>query len=232
MSTLARHTKHLASDPRASVLLTEEPDRGDPLNHPRITLKAGSNSRPISGSAPATCSAIPRRSFTPTSRIRLFSAGDRDVHFNGGSAGLTRWRPRIYSARAKARRRSPGRTAAHRLGRCARGRRVAKLAGYKQSGGQAGGRSGSTRKAWTSPPAGGRRGSSSPRRRTTRQAGKRGWRRLWKVRDARLGQRASNARADRRCVTQGCMPPSQSSNIHLGLSIFSTTRTISYAPSE
>ena len=38
MSTLARHTQHLASDPRASVLLTEEPERGDPLNHPRITL--------------------------------------------------------------------------------------------------------------------------------------------------------------------------------------------------
>jgi len=38
MSTLARHTKHLASDPRASVLLSQEPERGDPLNHPRITL--------------------------------------------------------------------------------------------------------------------------------------------------------------------------------------------------
>src|SRR5208283_3352433 len=38
MSTLARHTRHLASDPRASVLLAEEPERGDPLNHPRITL--------------------------------------------------------------------------------------------------------------------------------------------------------------------------------------------------
>src|SRR5271165_3727877 len=38
MSTLARHTKHLAADPRASLLLTEEPERGDPLNHPRLTL--------------------------------------------------------------------------------------------------------------------------------------------------------------------------------------------------
>src|SRR5208283_221328 len=38
MSTLARHTRHLASDPRASLLLTEEADRGDPLNHPRVTL--------------------------------------------------------------------------------------------------------------------------------------------------------------------------------------------------
>ncbi len=39
MSTLSRHTQHLMKDPRASVLLTDgEPGRGDPLNHPRITL--------------------------------------------------------------------------------------------------------------------------------------------------------------------------------------------------
>ena len=38
MSTLARHTSHLAADPRASLLLTGAPERGDPLNHPRITL--------------------------------------------------------------------------------------------------------------------------------------------------------------------------------------------------
>ncbi len=38
MSTLSRHTGHLAADPRASLLLTDEPERGDPLNHPRITL--------------------------------------------------------------------------------------------------------------------------------------------------------------------------------------------------
>jgi heme iron utilization protein len=38
MSTLARHTRHLAHDARASALLTEEPERGDPLNHPRATL--------------------------------------------------------------------------------------------------------------------------------------------------------------------------------------------------
>src|SRR5208337_592285 len=38
MSTLARHMRHLAADPRASLLLTEAPERGDPLNHPRLTL--------------------------------------------------------------------------------------------------------------------------------------------------------------------------------------------------
>ena len=38
MSTLSRHTANLAHDPRASLLLTGEPRRGDPLNHPRLTL--------------------------------------------------------------------------------------------------------------------------------------------------------------------------------------------------
>jgi heme iron utilization protein len=38
MSTLSRHTRNLARDPRASLLLSEPPSRGDPLNHPRVTL--------------------------------------------------------------------------------------------------------------------------------------------------------------------------------------------------
>ena len=38
MSTLSRHTRNLAGDPRASLLLTGRHERGDPLNHPRVTL--------------------------------------------------------------------------------------------------------------------------------------------------------------------------------------------------
>src|SRR5271155_5972340 len=38
MSTLSRHTRNLARDPRASLLMTGEHHRGDPLNHPRVTL--------------------------------------------------------------------------------------------------------------------------------------------------------------------------------------------------
>lgn len=40
ISTLSRHTRALAADPRASVLLGEPGARGDPLTHPRITLQA------------------------------------------------------------------------------------------------------------------------------------------------------------------------------------------------
>ena len=38
MSTLSRHTRNLAGDPRASLLLTGPHERGDPLNQPRVTL--------------------------------------------------------------------------------------------------------------------------------------------------------------------------------------------------
>src|SRR3984885_9762349 len=38
MSTLSRHTRTLAGDPRASLLLTGRHERGDPLNQPRVTL--------------------------------------------------------------------------------------------------------------------------------------------------------------------------------------------------
>ena len=37
-SELSRHTRNLLADPRASLLLTSEGGRGDPLNHPRLTL--------------------------------------------------------------------------------------------------------------------------------------------------------------------------------------------------
>ena len=46
MSTLSRHTRNLVHDPRASLLLTGARDRGDPLNHPRVTLGGRDRTRP------------------------------------------------------------------------------------------------------------------------------------------------------------------------------------------
>lgn len=40
ISDLSSHTKALRSEPRASLLLGEPGERGDPLTHPRITLAA------------------------------------------------------------------------------------------------------------------------------------------------------------------------------------------------
>ena len=79
MSTLARHTRHLAADPRASLLLTDEPERGDPLNHPRVTLngrieRAAGAARPRALS-PAQPEGEALRRFR---RFRLLPARDRD----------------------------------------------------------------------------------------------------------------------------------------------------------
>jgi heme iron utilization protein len=85
MSTLSRHTRNLALDPRASLLLTGGHERGDPLNHPRVTL----------GGRVQRCAA-------PRARIRYLQRNPKaglyagfadfafyqlrvdDVHFNGG----------------------------------------------------------------------------------------------------------------------------------------------------
>jgi putative heme iron utilization protein len=85
LSTLSRHTSHLARDPRASVLLAQAPERGDPLNHPRVTL-SGRIER-ASGDSPR------RRYLQRNPKARLY-AGFADfgffrlrvenVHFNGG----------------------------------------------------------------------------------------------------------------------------------------------------
>ena len=85
LSTLSRHTRHLAADPRASVLLTQPPERGDPLNHPRVTL--GGRIERVDGESPR------RRYLARNPKAKLY-AGFADfgffrlrvesVHFNGG----------------------------------------------------------------------------------------------------------------------------------------------------
>lgn len=85
LSTLSRHTRHLAKDPRASLLLTQGPERGDPLNHPRVTLSG--RIEPARGDSPR------RRYLERNPKAKLY-AGFADfnffrlaienVHFNGG----------------------------------------------------------------------------------------------------------------------------------------------------
>ncbi len=85
MSTLSRHTRNLADDPRASLLLTGRHERGDPLNQPRVTL----------GGLVERCAA-PRAKVRYLQRnpkaglyagfadFGLFQLRIDDVHFNGG----------------------------------------------------------------------------------------------------------------------------------------------------
>jgi putative heme iron utilization protein len=87
LSTLARHTKNLAADPRASLLLTSPSGRGDPLNRPRLT---------VSGVIGANSLLVARRRFiarNPKAKLyasfadfSLFRMDISAVHFNGGFA--------------------------------------------------------------------------------------------------------------------------------------------------
>ena len=85
MSTLSRHTKNLAHDPRASLLLTVRRDRGDPLNHPRVTL----GGRVERCAAPYAKTRYLQRNpkaglYAGFADFALFTLRIEDAHFNGG----------------------------------------------------------------------------------------------------------------------------------------------------
>jgi heme iron utilization protein len=85
MSELSRHTRNLATDPRASLLVTSGPGRGDPLNRPRLTV-----------GGPVTVHANPNsrdRYLRRYPKAKLYASfGDfslrrmniEAIHFNGG----------------------------------------------------------------------------------------------------------------------------------------------------
>ena len=85
MSTLARHTRHLAADPRASLLLTDEPERGDPLNHPRLTLNGRIEK---AGEKRARARYLQRnpkaKLYVDFADFAFFRLAVETVHFNGG----------------------------------------------------------------------------------------------------------------------------------------------------
>jgi len=84
-SSLAQHTRNLAADPRASVLLASQPDRGDPLNHPRISL--GGPILPHSH-AQARLRYLQRnpkaKLYAPFQDFAIFRMRVETVHYNGG----------------------------------------------------------------------------------------------------------------------------------------------------
>lgn len=49
VSDLAAHTRALRADPRASILVGEPGPKGDPLSHPRLTLRARAHFVPHGG---------------------------------------------------------------------------------------------------------------------------------------------------------------------------------------
>jgi putative heme iron utilization protein len=85
MSTLSRHTKNLAHDPRASLLLTGARDRGDPMNHPRVTL-GGRVELIAAGRAKSRYLQRNRKAalYAGFADFGMFQLRVESVHFNGG----------------------------------------------------------------------------------------------------------------------------------------------------
>jgi putative heme iron utilization protein len=85
MSTLSRHTKNLARDPRASLLLTGCHDRGDPLNDPRVTLGGRVEGWPEPRAKVRYLQRNPKAAlYAGFADFALFRLRIEDVHFNGG----------------------------------------------------------------------------------------------------------------------------------------------------
>jgi heme oxygenase (biliverdin-IX-beta and delta-forming) len=85
MSTLSRHTRHLINDPRASLLLTGEHERGDPLNHPRITLSGRIERAPSASARRRYLQRNPKaKLYADFADFAFFRLAIEAVHFNGG----------------------------------------------------------------------------------------------------------------------------------------------------
>jgi putative heme iron utilization protein len=85
MSTLSRHTRNLANDPRASLLLTGRHERGDPLNQPRVTLSGLVERCPAPRAKVRYLQRNPKAGlYAGFADFALYQLRIDDVHFNGG----------------------------------------------------------------------------------------------------------------------------------------------------
>ena len=85
MSTLSRHTRNLAGDPRASLLLTGPHERGDPLNHPRVTLSGQVERCAAPRAKVRYLQRNPKAGlYAGFADFGVFQLRIEDVHFNGG----------------------------------------------------------------------------------------------------------------------------------------------------
>ena len=85
LSTLSRHTRHLLRDPRASLLLAQESERGDPLNHPRITLGGRIEKAVGAGARTRYLQRNPKaKLYADFGDFAFYRLEIASVHFNGG----------------------------------------------------------------------------------------------------------------------------------------------------
>jgi putative heme iron utilization protein len=85
MSQLSRHARNLAADSRASLLLTSRAGRGDPLNHPRITLNGRVRLREGADGRERYARRNPKsKLYINFGDMALRRLDVESVHFNGG----------------------------------------------------------------------------------------------------------------------------------------------------
>lgn len=84
-SALAQHTKNLAADPRGSLLLTARQGRGDPLNHPRVTLGGPILRRADAYARKRYLQRNPKaKLYAQFADFAIYGLQIAAVHFNGG----------------------------------------------------------------------------------------------------------------------------------------------------
>jgi hypothetical protein len=84
-SEIAQHTKNLGLDPRGSLLLTGPSDRGDPLNHPRVTLGGPISPHPDPYARKRYLQRNPKaKLYAPFADFAVYRMRVEAVHFNGG----------------------------------------------------------------------------------------------------------------------------------------------------
>ena len=94
MSKLSRHTKNLAQDPRASLLLTGRHERGDPLNRPRVTVGGQVEHCADPRAKVRYLQRNPKAGlYAGFSDFAVFRLRIDDVHFNGGFARAAPLKP-------------------------------------------------------------------------------------------------------------------------------------------
>ena len=85
ISTLARHTADIERDARGSLLLTSPPDRGDPLNHPRLTLGGPILPHPDPYARKRYLQRNPKaKLYASFTDFAIYRMRVEAVHFNGG----------------------------------------------------------------------------------------------------------------------------------------------------
>jgi hypothetical protein len=85
LSEIAQHTRNIAADPRASALLIRPADRGDPLNHPRVSLGGAISPHPDPYARKRYLQRNPKaKLYASFADFAIYRMRVETVHFNGG----------------------------------------------------------------------------------------------------------------------------------------------------